>query len=718
MATSGSTYKTFGTNGGYKFILEWKRNSINISNNTSNITVTLYLQSSGSSYTINSSAVKNGSLNINGSTTTFTFYAGLTGGQKKQIYTRTVNITHNSNGTKSFTMSAAAGIAITFSSGYVSEVDISSYSVTLDTIARASSMSLSTTSATLGSTSVTVTITRASSSFTHKVYYNFGSKSTTVSSSAGTSASFTPAIGLSSQVPNATSGTATVYVETYSGSTKIGTASKTITFKVPSSVKPTIGSFTASVVANGADTSFGYVQGKSKCQLKINSPSGSYSSTIKSYKITGNGGTWTTQSTTTGNLTSSGNITFTATVTDSRGRTSDAKTVTISVQAYSAPSISAFSAARCNSSGTSSSSGTYAKVSATYSYTSLSGKNTASSKIEYATSGTSSWTNAGAVSSGSSVTVGGGAISVANSYQIRLTVSDKFTSTSKIVYINPQFVLLNFKEGGKGIGIGKYATTDNRLEIGMRTDINNNIVFNKSSIGLYWQVDTDEALIYFYSTGDAGTSNCLCFETRDNGDEFFRFRHKDTSGSAYQLFDIKQSGLISYRLLRPSANNTYTLGTSSQRWSTVYAVNAFNTSDIQYKENITLVNEGKKNDEASVLSVINNEDIITLNDMRNFIKDDCDIYKYNYIGQENEEFGFVAQNIVKSKVGSKLIVDSDGGYMYSQGTYVGIVVGALKEEIKIRDKELEEQKEINEELNEKVNELEERLAKLEKLLNN
>ena len=718
MATSGSTYSTFGTNGGYNFILEWKRNSVNISNNTSNITVTLYLQSSGSSYTINSSAAKSGSLNINGSTTTFTFYAGLSGSQKKQIYTRTVDITHNADGTKSFTMSATAGIAITFSSGYVSGVNISNYSVTLDTIARTSSFSLNATSATLGSTSVTVNITRSSSSFTHKVYYKFGSNSTTVSSSATTSATFTPAIGLSSQIPNATSGTATVYVETYNGSTKIGTVSKTMTFNVPSSVKPTFGSLTASVVANGADTSFGYVQGKSKCQLYINSPSGSYGSTIKSYKITGNGGTWTTQSTTTGNLTSSGNITFTATVTDSRGRTSDAKTVTISVQAYSAPSISAFSAARCNSSGTSSSSGTYAKVSTTYSYTSLGGKNTVSSKIEYAISGTSSWVNAGAISSGSSVTVGGGAISVNSSYQIRLTVSDKFTSTSKIVYINPQFVLLNFKEGGKGIGIGKYATIDNRLEIGMRTDVSNDIVFNKSSIGLYWQVDSDEAVIYFYSTGDSGTGNCLCFETSDNGNEFFRFRHKETGGGSYSLFEIKQSDLISYRLLRPSANNTYTLGTSSQRWSTVYAVNAFNTSDVQYKENITLVNEGKKNDEASVLSVINNEDIITLNDMRNFIKDDCDIYKYNYIGQENEEFGFVAQNIVESKVGSKLIVDSDGGYMYSQGTYVGIVVGALKEEIKIRDKELEEQKEINEELNEKVNELEERLAKLEKLLNN
>ena len=156
----------------------------------------------------------------------------------------------------------------------------------------------------------------------------------------------------------------------------------------------------------------------------------------------------------------------------------------------------------------------------------------------------------------------------------------------------------------------------------------------------------------------------------------------------------------------------------------VYAY--LNTSDVKYKENVILVNENKentilelsKNKDANILSISDINNIVTLDDMRNFIKDDCDIYKYNYKGQNHEEFGFVAQNIVDSKVGNKLIIDTGDGYMYSQGTYVGIVVGALKEEIKIRDKELEEQKEINEGLNEKVNELEERLAKLEKLLNN
>jgi len=51
-------------------------------------------------------------------------------------------------------------------------------------------------------------------------------------------------------------------------------------------------------------------------------------------------------------LNSSGTITFTATVTDSRGRTSAAATVSITVIAYSVPSFSSYNSQRCNSSGT------------------------------------------------------------------------------------------------------------------------------------------------------------------------------------------------------------------------------------------------------------------------------------------------------------------------------------------------------------------------------
>ena len=238
-ATSGSVSSSFGTNSGYKLVLEWKRNSVDIANNKSNITVTAYLQSSGSSYTINSSATKNGSFTINGSTTNFTFNASLSGSAKKQIASRTLDVTHNSDGTKSFSYSCTAGIQITFSSGYVASVSTSG-SATLDSIPRTSSISV-TSSVEAGKT-VTVNITRASSSFTHKVYYSFGGHSTTISTNATTSASYTIPVNHCNVIPNSTSGTATIRCETYNGSSKIGEVSKTFTVTVPSSVVPSFSS--------------------------------------------------------------------------------------------------------------------------------------------------------------------------------------------------------------------------------------------------------------------------------------------------------------------------------------------------------------------------------------------------------------------------------------------------------------------------------------------
>ena len=38
-ATSGSFYSSFGTNSAYRIVLEWKRNSVDITNNKSNVTV-------------------------------------------------------------------------------------------------------------------------------------------------------------------------------------------------------------------------------------------------------------------------------------------------------------------------------------------------------------------------------------------------------------------------------------------------------------------------------------------------------------------------------------------------------------------------------------------------------------------------------------------------------------------------------------------------------
>ena len=125
----------------------------------------------------------------------------------------------------------------------------------------------------------------------------------------------------------------------------------------------------------------------------------------------------------------------------------------------------------------------------------------------------------------------------------------------------------------------------------------------------------------------------------------------------------------------PDGNNTYTCGGSSNRWSTVYAVNAFNTSDERYKENIEYV-DTKRNDEAKRL--------------HEFYKNDFKLATYNYVGQEHKEYGFIAQDFARSSIGENLVIDSEEGYMYSIGSYISSIAGALQYEIRLRDKQIEE----------------------------
>lgn len=468
MATSGSFSSSFGTNSKYSIILEWTRNWVDIASNTSNVTVRAYLQSGGSSYTINSSAVKYGTMHINGTDYSFSFYCGLSGNQKKEIYSQTVNIPHNSDGTKSFWMSVSGNIGISFSSGKVDTISTSGTG-TLDTIPRTSGVSLSTSTATLGSTTVTVNISRASTSFTHAVYFVYGNQTITVSTNAATSCSFVPDISLSSQTPNGTQGYGTIYVDTYSGGTLIGTSSAGLTCNVPASVKPSFTNLGAEVVAAGADTSYGYVQGMSKCKLSIWGAAGSYGSTITQCVISGLGSTWYEWQITTGALNTTGNITFSAYVVDSRGRASDTKSVTINVQPYSPPYISGFYIARCLSTGTENDSGTYIKAWCQCGYSSLSSKNTMTVKAYYKKSNTTSWSSAVTSGNDKTVILGGGGISTSDSYDVKIEVTDKFKTVTRSGTVKPRFVTLDFKAGGKGIAIGKQASYD-LLDIEMATE--------------------------------------------------------------------------------------------------------------------------------------------------------------------------------------------------------------------------------------------------------
>lgn len=221
MASSGTIQQAIRT--GYRLQIAWSVGSQSVANNTSSVTAKVQLVSTGSTYTINSTVSKNGSLTINGTKYSFTFTAALSGNQTKTLFTKTVTVSHNSDGTKVCSFSATCGINVTLSGTYYGNVTASG-SGTFNTIARASSISSVTSSVPVtGSNAVTVNIDRKSSSFTHTVVFSFGSYSKTTTG-VGTSTSYTIPQSWLNAIPSATSGTAKVTVTTYSGSTKIGSA--------------------------------------------------------------------------------------------------------------------------------------------------------------------------------------------------------------------------------------------------------------------------------------------------------------------------------------------------------------------------------------------------------------------------------------------------------------------------------------------------------------
>lgn len=114
-ASSGNIEKKFygGSSGGYYIGIDWKVNSQSVSSNSSNVTATFYIRSSGSGYTISSSASKSVKITIDGSSYSGSSTVGLGTNQKKNLISKTVTVKHNSDGTKTCSFACTANIALT-----------------------------------------------------------------------------------------------------------------------------------------------------------------------------------------------------------------------------------------------------------------------------------------------------------------------------------------------------------------------------------------------------------------------------------------------------------------------------------------------------------------------------------------------------------------------------------------------------------------------------
>ena len=325
------------------------KGSQDISANSSTVNWRLTVSRTGGYYTFNKQGDSTLSLDLDGRNVYSSRPTWETSGEEYTLARGSSSISHNSDGSKSFPFSC------TFNpnNGIHGTITVSS-TFTLSPIARSSRVNDNALSGDrrLGSLH-TLTIDRKSSSFTHQVWYRvFGSDWIDLGKNHTTSVSFTPSLDLARHLTESSSGVMDICIRTYNGTTQIGNDvySNGWYMAIPESVKPTFAHLSltdmntaARQLLNGNN----FLQIISDIQVNFTNPSGAYGSTITGYhaeivnktnSVSENGGRL-------GMMNFNGSAIIRAYVTDSRGRRSDTKDITINIIEYFAPSLS-FSANR------------------------------------------------------------------------------------------------------------------------------------------------------------------------------------------------------------------------------------------------------------------------------------------------------------------------------------------------------------------------------------
>ena len=401
------------------------------------------------------------------------YSAGITSSQKItstpiRLGTWDVTISHDADGSKA--------ISVT---GWISHSQFSSseqgYTHTLTTIPRVSGVRCD--GGTFGS-ALTIYFDRKSDNFTHHLYYSLnGGPETGIGADYSTSATWTPPLSLLNSVTGADSTTIMFRAYTFNGGTNIGSSTCTCTVKIPTNIVPTFTSITATPV-----NPFGslYLQGKSSIKLTINGASGVYGSTIKTYSISGGDYSYSGDKNTytTGVVDKSGDITFTATITDSRGRTAS-KTVKVTVTAYTLPTLT-FETYRCDSSGTKDIiKGTYIYVKPTFTYCVITGNaiKTKSIKINNTSKST-------AFNSGQGYVFSGYALNT--THEVEVSITDNVGNTVTVIHdIDIGKVILNIPPHKNGVGWGRYCDKEGEFQIEYDLNIFGKILKNGEELPVF-----------------------------------------------------------------------------------------------------------------------------------------------------------------------------------------------------------------------------------------
>ncbi|HFR3382755.1 TPA: DUF859 family phage minor structural protein [Streptococcus suis] len=389
-------------------------------------------------------------------------------GSKKHLGSVQFRVGHNADGTKS------AGIGLSSNMSNISYGTLNFGNASgnwvhgLTTIPRSSSVSVS--PGVIGS-ALTININRQSSSFKHVVRYAWGNKSGTIATNVDTSTTWTIPLDFANDIPNSTSGTGTIYVDTYSGSTKTGTQSTAFTASVPDSIKPSLTGFTLVDGNTAARTLIPgeqqFVQIVSNIAVHFGQATGAYGSIISGYyaeivdrnqSTSQNGGSL-------GIMNYHGQVTIRARVTDSRGRTSNMIERTVTVLEYFAPAFN-FSVERSGATSSTFSILRNARIAPLT--VGGSQRNIMTLTFRVATADSNNYTPDNGPASGTFTTLASLTNSLANlsgtyssdkSWDVIGILEDKFTRSEFKIKVSTEAVVFSYEKGNR-FAVGKIVDTN------------------------------------------------------------------------------------------------------------------------------------------------------------------------------------------------------------------------------------------------------------------
>lgn len=176
-------------------------------------------------------------------------------------------------------------------------------------------------------------------------------------------------------------------------------------------------------------------------------------------------------------LPNAGTVAVSVTAAFSDGQTSSAET-TVQVLAYSAPEVKILRCERCGSTGAPDSEGELGLVTFASTVSDLPGGNTASYSLQYRPSTSADWHSIPLTGLSQGSIANASAVFPADAscdYEVRLRIADKLhLRLGNLTNLPAAFALADFSRAGHAIGLGRRASEESTLGIGLNVNLHGN----------------------------------------------------------------------------------------------------------------------------------------------------------------------------------------------------------------------------------------------------